>query len=122
MQIAKDGETDAREAHGDRGKNGNSLKRLSEAVVSLIRRRLVCFPAYVKLNSPGNFTPTALYRIFVGVSQVLNRGKRRRTKGDGEKARKREKERERGREGTRERDEKETDKLPGLPGFISYSE
>jgi len=41
-------------------KNGNSLKRLSEAAVSLTRRRLVCFSAYVKLNSPGNFTPTVL--------------------------------------------------------------
>jgi len=43
-------------------KNKNSLKQLSEVAVSLTRRRLVCFSACVKLNSPRNFTPATCVR------------------------------------------------------------
>lgn len=67
-ECARKGSTTARK------KNGNSLKRLFEPAVSLTRRRLVCFSAYVKLNSPGNFTPTARARASYCVSAcVLHR-------------------------------------------------
>jgi len=67
-----------RETHTRRVvKSGNSLERLSKAVVSFTRR-LVCFSAYVKLNSPGNFTPTVLLHFrWFPVSKLRERERER---------------------------------------------